>query len=81
MVAVYYLSRLRSSGRGPLVTALLIIAFTPRIAAACACGCGVFEVGTSSLFPSGPGGQVWLQYEYMDQYIDHRATEPASAGA
>lgn len=44
----------------------------------CACGCGVFEVGTASLFPEGAGGQVWFQTEYMNQYINWHATQPAS---
>ena len=34
---------------------------------ACACGCGVFEVGTSTMLPQGPGGMVWLEYDYQDQ--------------
>ncbi|HYB90466.1 MAG TPA: hypothetical protein VEC38_05415 [Candidatus Binataceae bacterium] len=62
-----------------LAAALLLIGASPGIGWACACGCGVFEVGTSSLFPQGSGGQVWLQYEYLDQYINWHATQPASA--
>jgi hypothetical protein len=34
---------------------------------ACACGCGVFDVGTSSMFPSGQGGTLWEEYDFMDQ--------------
>jgi len=41
---------------------------TPSQALACACGCGVFEVGTSSMFPTEAGGMVFLEYDYMDQY-------------
>ncbi len=44
----------------------------------CACGCGIFEVGTASLFPQGSGGQTWFQTEYMNQYINYHATQPAS---
>lgn len=62
-----------------ILTGVLIF-FAPRLVWACACGCGVFEVGTSSLFPSESGGQVWVQYEYMNQYIDFYGKEPASAG-
>lgn len=72
------LNRGRMAG-GLVLVAVFLIAFMPRIVWACACGCGVFEVGTSSLFPDGPGGQVWLQYEYLDQYINWHATQPASA--
>jgi hypothetical protein len=62
-----------------LVTAVFLIGLTPSLVWACACGCGVFEVGTASLFPQGSGGQVWLQYEFVDQYINFHATQPASA--
>ena len=30
---------------------------------ACACGCGVFDVGTASMLPQGPGGMAWLEYD------------------
>jgi hypothetical protein len=34
----------------------------------CACGCGIFEVGTSSMLPSGMTGLVlYLEYAYQDQ--------------
>ena len=62
-----------------LAAAVFLIGLTPGLVLACACGCGVFEVGTASLFPQGTGGQVWFQYEYMDQSINFHATQPASA--
>ena len=62
-----------------LLAALLLVGLTPGLSWACACGCGVFEVGTASLFPQGSGGQVWTQYEFMDQYINYHATQAASA--
>jgi len=37
---------------------------------ACACGCGIFDVGTSSMLPTGEGGMVWVQYDYQDQNIN-----------
>ena len=46
---------------------------------ACACGCGVFDVGTSSMFPSGQGGMVWEEYDFMDQ--DHNWSKSSSASA
>ncbi len=61
-----------------LVTAVFLVGLTPGLVWACACGCGVFEVDTEALIPQGPGGQVWTQYEYMDQYINFHATQPAS---
>ena len=39
----------------------------PGVAWACACGCGVFDVGTSSMFPADAGGMVYLNYDYQDQ--------------
>jgi hypothetical protein len=34
---------------------------------ACACGCGIFDVGTSSMFPSSQGGIAFFDYDFMDQ--------------
>ena len=39
----------------------------PGAAFGCACGCGVFDVATSSMLPNGQGGMAWLQYDYQDQ--------------
>jgi hypothetical protein len=46
---------------------LLAGMFAPTVVHACACGCGVFDVATSSMFPSGEGGMAFLQYDYQDQ--------------
>ena len=66
------------TARRVLVATIFVIGLTPGLVWACACGCGIFEVGTASLFPQGSGGQVWFQYEYLDQYINLHATQPAS---
>src|SRR5882672_10550177 len=34
---------------------------------ACACGCGIFDVGTNSMFPSSAGGAVFEEYDFMMQ--------------
>jgi hypothetical protein len=34
---------------------------------ACACGCGIFEVGTASMLPHGAGGMIYVEYDYQDQ--------------
>lgn len=47
--------------------AALLALFAPGAAFACACGCGIFDVGTGTMMPTGEGGTVWLQYDYMDQ--------------
>jgi hypothetical protein len=39
----------------------------PLTAFACACGCGVFDVGLGSMFPTHSGPMVFLEEDYMDQ--------------
>jgi len=46
---------------------LLALGLAPRDSRACACGCGVFEVGTSSMLPDGSGATVFLEDDYQDQ--------------
>ncbi len=46
---------------------------------ACACGCGVFDVGTSTMLPQGTGGLLWLEYDYQDQNRNFRSTAHAPA--
>jgi len=63
------------------ILALCITAcMAPSLASACACGCGVFDVQTGSMFPSGPGGTVWTTYNFMDQDINwhNTSTSPAA---
>lgn len=47
---------------------------------ACACGCGVFDVGTSSMLPQGKGGMIWVEYDYQDQNHNWSGTSRAPAG-
>ena len=46
---------------------LLLSILTPAAAFACACGCGVYDVGTSSMFPEDSGGTAFLGYTFQDQ--------------
>lgn len=46
---------------------LLAGAVTTESTHACACGCGVFDVGTSSMFPSGSGMVAYVEYDYQNQ--------------
>ena len=46
---------------------LLAGMLAPGVVHACACGCGAFDVATSSMLPNGTGGMAWLQYDYQDQ--------------
>ncbi len=55
-----------------------VFTLAPEQGLACACGCGVFAVGTSSMFPTGSGGTVYLEYDYQDQTINWHGT-PACA--
>jgi len=52
-----------------LLASILVFSggIAPRQAWACACGCGVFDVGTSSMFPSGAGGTAFFGFDYQDQ--------------
>jgi hypothetical protein len=59
---------------------LLAGMLAPSVVHACACGCGVFDVGTSSMFPTlGDNGMVFLQYDYQDQNRNWRGTSQAPA--
>lgn len=35
---------------------------------ACACGCGLFDTDSSTLFPQGQGGRVYLEYDWNNQH-------------
>lgn len=61
-----------------LVAAVFLVCLAPSLVWACACGCGVFEVATPSLLPMGAGAMTWVEYDFMNQYIDWHATQPAS---
>jgi len=52
-------------------------AMMPSMSWACACGCGVFDVGGSSMFPSGAGGMAYVQYDYQDQDRNWSGTSQA----
>ena len=45
----------------------LALATLPTLAQACACGCSIFDVGTSSLLPSGLGTTLFLEYDFLNQ--------------
>jgi hypothetical protein len=47
--------------------AISLFIFSVNEALACACGCGILNVGTSSLIPNCEGGTAFLQYDYMAQ--------------
>lgn len=51
----------------------------PGAGYACACGCGVFEVGTAAMFPSHSGGMVFLEEDFMDQNTNWSGRSKAPA--
>ena len=57
----------------------LAVMAAPGVVHACACGCGVFDVATSAMFPKGQGGMAWLQYDYQDQNQNWSGTSQAPA--
>jgi hypothetical protein len=61
--------------------AVLLTCLAPRAAWACACGCGIFDVGASSMMAtnSESGWSAWLRYAYMDQSRNWEGTSRAPA--
>ena len=70
-----------ASGRKAISSLFAIAMLAPSTAFACACGCAVFDVGTSTLLPSGPGGTMFLEYDFLNQttnWSGNRAAPSAS---
>lgn len=65
-------------GATALVT---LFCLAPGVATACACGCGVFDVGAESMLPSNSqtGATVWVRYDTMDQNQNWRGDAKAPA--
>ena len=70
-------NKLRPLARTVGAALLLAVVLTPNLLRACACGCGVFDVGTRSMLPKGTGGMVYLRYDYQSQSIDWRGSSRA----
>ena len=51
-----------------VLVVVVLVCLMPVITWACACGCDVFEVGTSSLIPRGAGGTLFFTYDFSDQH-------------
>jgi hypothetical protein len=58
---------------------LMAAAMVPIKGWACACGCGVFDVATSSMIPNGPGGMAYFDYFFQDQNRNWSGTSEAPA--
>jgi hypothetical protein len=63
-------------------TAAVVLACTaPHAAWACACGCSVFDVGTTTLLPqeNDHGGRIFFGWDYMNQNRNWSGTSRAPA--
>ena len=58
---------------------IAVPALLPSCAWACACGCGIYEVGTSAMLPAMPGEMVTVEYDYQDQNQNWAGTSSAPA--
>jgi hypothetical protein len=60
---------------------LLLCTLIPGEALACACGCSVFDVGTSALLPKedGHGGVVYFEWDHANQNQNWAGTSKAPA--
>ncbi len=50
-----------------------------QTAHACACGCGIFDVGTSAMLPSESGTMLFAEYDFMNQNQNRHATSVSNA--
>ena len=53
---------------GLLLTLCLAMVLHPGTVMGCACGCGIFDVGSSQMLPNKPGGMLTLEYDFQNQY-------------
>src|ERR1017187_5787998 len=58
--------------------ALALVA-APKVARGCACGCGVFDVATSDMFPKDSAGMAFFEYDFSDQNRNWSGTSQAPA--
>ncbi len=56
---------------------ILAGALTTQSVHACACGCSVFDVGTSSMFPTGSGMVAYLEADHQNQNHNHSGNSSA----
>jgi hypothetical protein len=61
-----------------LIPALAAVAF-PALGLACACGCGVFDVGTGSMYADHAGVMAYIEYDYLNQDQNWSGTSSAPA--
>lgn len=67
------------SGQRRLYAVVLVALVAARSAWGCACGCDIFDIGTSSMFPNHAGGMVFVDYDFQDQNQNWSGTSTAPA--
>jgi len=65
--------------RSLCLLAALAFGLSPNLGRGCACGCGIYEVGTSSMIPTGSGIMSFVEDDYQDQ--DHNWSGSSEAPA
>ena len=68
-----------SKWHAPWLLACVAAFAAPGVGFACACGCGVFDVGTAAMFPTHTGGMLFLEQDFMDQNQNWSGTASAPA--
>ena len=61
------------------LAAMLALTLAPEAARGCACGCGVFNVATSSMFPQGTGGMAFFETDFRIRKHNWHADSTAPA--
>ena len=56
---------------------LVLACLIPAESLACACGCGIFDIGTSAMLPTQEGGRTFLEYDFLNQ--DHNRRHSSAA--
>jgi hypothetical protein len=61
------------------LASVLALGLVPGEARACACGCGIFDVGTSSMLPDRAGGVLSFEDDFQDQGSNWSGSSKAPA--
>ena len=61
------------------LASVLALGLAPGIGRACACGCGIYEVGTSAMIPTTAGIMTSVDYDYQDQNQNWSGSSEAPA--
>ncbi len=62
-----------------MVSVALAAMAIPELGFACACGCGVFDVGTGSMYADHAGVMAYLEYDFVNQDQNWSGTASAPA--